>query len=478
MKPFIIGFTAFFVLVLLGSFQTQQTYGATVLAVPQGGTGSSSPYGILVGSSTTAIQTLIIGTNLTLSQGTLSASVSAGTGIGNVSTSTGETAGQLAYWTSTNATPALLGTVATGTITCAGTATCGAGSFVIGNSLTITGSAGTSASSTLLSDTNTFSGPTKFTADVSITANATSTDFFATLASTTNFYGSGLNTCNSGNVLTWSGGKFGCAADQTSIGTAAPFVWSNNYGVINAASSSNPIWGQLGLNASSTSHFVFASTTAINATSICLDGDTCRTTWPAGGSGTYSFTPGVFGGTAVSATGTALQLTGGLFASSTVRFGNGAVSPLFFDGSVGNLGLGTTSPWSRLTLDRSVANANTASSSITVTEYAIATTTNKTIDARDSNSQLFQIGSSATTITLTGFLAGTQMKLEVCNPNAVAGAITWATSPANLLQWAGGTAPTQTTTANHCDLYSFFGSQATSSTPGSLSKIFGNQNTF
>lgn len=198
-----------------------------------------------------------------------------------------------------------------------------------------------------------------------------------------------------------------------------------------------------------------------------------------GGGAAYPFTPSVFGATAVSATGTALQLTGGLFASSTVQFGNAAVSPFFFNGANGNLGLGTTSPWARFTIDRSGNSSQAlASSSILVTEFAISTTTNKTIDARDSNSQLFQIGSSATTITLTGFLSGSQMKLMVCNPNATAGTITWATVPANILQWAGGVAPTQTTTANHCDLYSFFGTQATSSTNGSLSKIFGNQNTF
>src|ERR1035437_885868 len=41
-----------------------------------------------------------------------------------------------------------LTSVATGTITCAGTASCGAGSYVLGNNLTITGTTGTSASST------------------------------------------------------------------------------------------------------------------------------------------------------------------------------------------------------------------------------------------------------------------------------------------------------------------------------------------
>lgn len=143
--------------------------------------------------------------------------------------------------------------------------------------------------------------------------------------------------------------------------------------------------------------------------------------------------------------------------------------------STGNVGIGTTSPWAKFTIDRwGLSGTSIASSSILVTEYKIATTTGKTIDARDGNSQLFQIGGAATTITLTGFLSGSQMKLTVCNPNAVAGAITWATSPASLLIWTGDTTPVQTTTANKCDVYSFFGTSATTTGTG-LGKIFGAQ---
>lgn len=56
---------------------------------------------------------LLGGTNLTIS-------ASGGSGNGNVATSTGETAGQLAYWTSTNGTPALLGKVATSSLNVTG----------------------------------------------------------------------------------------------------------------------------------------------------------------------------------------------------------------------------------------------------------------------------------------------------------------------------------------------------------------------
>jgi hypothetical protein len=78
-----------------------------------------------------------------------------------IATSTGETAGNLAYWTSTNGTPALLGKVATTTANCSGTASCSQFTVIGSSPVTITG-AGTSASTTLLTDNNTFSGTNVF----------------------------------------------------------------------------------------------------------------------------------------------------------------------------------------------------------------------------------------------------------------------------------------------------------------------------
>ncbi len=58
--------------------------------------------------------------------------------------------------------------------------------------------------------------PSSFFAATASTTNATSSSLFVTtIASTTKFYANGLTTCNSGNVLTWANGDFGCAADQT-----------------------------------------------------------------------------------------------------------------------------------------------------------------------------------------------------------------------------------------------------------------------
>jgi hypothetical protein len=101
-----------------------------------------------------------------------------------------------------------------------------------------------------------------------INGNATSTGtFFASIASSSQLYGAGLATCNSGNVLTWNGGTFGCAADQTSTGAAAPFTYVSNFGQLTAATTS-PIWAQNGIFASSSSYFVNATTSSFAITGI------------------------------------------------------------------------------------------------------------------------------------------------------------------------------------------------------------------
>lgn len=112
------------------------------------------------------------------------------------------------------------------------------------------------------------------------------------------------------------------------------------------------------------------------------------------------------------------------------------------------------------------------SGGLTLTETRPATTTAITLDWSATGPQLdYQIGTSATTITLinatTTTFAGSRKLVELCNPGATAGAITW-----QGVEWSGGTAPTQTTTANVCDAYSLFITNATST---SAYKVFGAQ---
>src|SRR3989344_5359964 len=93
------------------------------------------------------------------------------------------------------------------------------------------------ATSTTLGFLNGFLSTASSTIDGNLTitgnataTNATTTNFFSTNASTTNFYGADLATCQSNNVLTWSGGRFGCEADDNSSAGASDTFWATTTG--------------------------------------------------------------------------------------------------------------------------------------------------------------------------------------------------------------------------------------------------------
>lgn len=153
-----------------------------------------------------------------------------------------------------------------------------------------------------------------------------------------------------------------------------------------------------------------------------------------------------------------------------------------------NTGVGTTTPFANLSVSSAAALSPTAllfdvasttnstlfsinaAGGISLTEQLPATSTAMTLDWSRTPPQVDeQIGTSATTITLinatTSQFDGSRKLVLVCNPNGTAGALTW-----KGVEWAGGVAPTQTTTANQCDAYSFFVTYATSTTAW---KVFG-----
>lgn len=71
-------------------------------------------------------------------------------------------------------------------------------------------------------------------------------------------------------------------------------------------------------NATNNLLFTYGSSTAISATTLCLTGDTCRTTWPSGGSSAFDpFTHPTNFATTTSATTTPMFFTSGIFASTT-----------------------------------------------------------------------------------------------------------------------------------------------------------------
>ncbi len=122
------------------------------------------------------------------------------------------------------------------------------------------------------------------------------------------------------------------------------------------------------------------------------------------------------------------------------------------------IGVGTSTPWAGLSV--------LSGKAIVVAENTLATSTSMTVDWRSGNQQLVRLGTAGTTISFTGFVEGQKLVLTVCNPGATAGAITWGTQ----ILWPSNSVPSQTTTANKCDVWSFLATNATSTL-----KIFGSQ---
>ena len=129
-------------LIIIGAILGIAFWAYTVLAADpfiflttQGGTGWGNIQSntLLTGNGTSRLATTTVGSGLTLSGGVLSASG----GSGNVATSTTETSGFLSYWTSTGATPATLGQVATGTVSATSPISVTAGRSVVGGALSI-----------------------------------------------------------------------------------------------------------------------------------------------------------------------------------------------------------------------------------------------------------------------------------------------------------------------------------------------------
>jgi hypothetical protein len=117
------------------------------------------------------------------------------------------------------------------------------------------------------------------------------------------------------------------------------------------------------------------------------------------------------------------------------------------------LGVASSTPFSALSVG--------AGKSITVGENRLATSTSMTVDWNAGNQQLIQKGTAGITLTFSNVIDGQKLTLVGCNPGAgTAGTFTW---PSNVF-WPGSTAPTQTTTANKCDLYTFLATKATSTT--------------
>ena len=143
-------------------------------------------------------------------------------------------------------------------------------------------------------------------------------------------------------------------------------------------------------------------------------------------------------------------------------------------GIAGLIGISSSSPFAQFSINSApgvwpfVIGSSTATTfgvndygNVVTTAYQPATSTAITLDWSKSGQQVeYRIGTAATTISIinatTSQYWGTTKRVWICNPGSTAGAITWAG-----VEWIG-TAPTQTTTANQCDIYSFNVTRATS----------------
>lgn len=434
-----------------------------------------------------------------------------------------ETAGQLAYFTTTSGTPALLTGIATSSETCTAPLSCtahtvltGGGAITISTAGTWSGNAGT-ASALAANGTNCSAGNAPLGIDASGNAegcftvaafgypfigdatstlinfstglksasttltgnfvfanatgtNATTTNFFATLASSTNLYGANLSPCTGTNALTWTGGLFTCTAQPQGTVTAVSVASANGF----TGSSSGGATPALTLT-TSISGLLAGNGTAISAAAL--------TNFPTQAANTIigNLTGGTAAPTAFASSSLFTGAVGnlGYFSGTGLLVGTSSLTLATNQ----NLGVGSSTPWALfsvgpngLTYPSFAIGSSSNQTQFQVTqggETAVceskpgygptaATSTTYTLDwTATCPTVTYNTGASATTITLinatTTNMAGSRKLVMVCNGGSAAGALTWK-GP----EWIG-TAPVQTTTANQCDVWSFFVSSATSS---------------
>lgn len=490
----------------------------SIFQVQQGGTGTSTVTisSLLVGEGANAFQSVAT-TSVTCSG---AASCGAFTVIGNspitisasltgatISTTSGLTIGQGAYYTSI--TPTIVGGFSTSTLIGTGIVTITNSPFIIGASgavASITGgsngqilgwlggvptwtasssvAAGTgisvSASGAVTTITNTGvlsvvqngGGSAQTGALTFATSSATSFNGLSISNSITNSSGTFTFAPNTiTGTLTVGGGGTG-----QSTFTSSQLLYGNGTNALSSVSTSSPTQGT-GITLSGVGSVVGGSLTITNAGVISVGngmGVTCTGTNPAScslaaiaansvlanqtgasaipsalaTSSLYTFPWTVSNG----GTGTTTTNTNGVVYSDGTRLIED-FNKLSFNGTL--FGIATGTPF---------ANFAVATGTILNAEFVPASTsTSQNVNWLNGTQQVFKFGTAGITVTFSGVVNGQTLKMITCAPDAgTMGTITW---PAGI-RWTGGTTPSQTTTAQHCDVYSFLATQGTSTTAG------------
>ncbi len=332
---------------------------------------------------------------------------------------------------------------------------------------------------------------------LAVTGQTTLATSLSGLALTTSGVVSAISNSTNGFVLAMSGGTptwVATSSINNGVSSIAQSFGSAQTGAITLATSSATTYQGLTVTANritnSAGTFTFNAPTISGSLSVG-GGGTGVTTF--GGSNTVLYT------TAADALASEAAFTytastdnlAFLFGSTTSLTSSGGS---WFAGTSGKVGVGTTTPFAKLSINpiagdstpfaigSSTIFSNYGSGTLfSINEYGQiqatasqpATSTAITLNWTNTPNQVeYRIGVSATTITLinatTSHQWGSRKLVVVCNPGGTAGALTWAG-----VEWIG-TAPTQTTTANYCDVYSFAITRATST---SAYKVMGSAGT-
>ena len=268
-------------------------------------------------------------------------------GSGNVSTSTSEISGNLAYWTTTAGTPAKLGTIATTTVTCTGGTTCTTFTAIGASPITINSTAG---GGTYPFNTLSNFGTTTFATTSSqwLQSNLYASGTINSVGTTTiwNALGTGSTTISANNgTSTFGGGGInliggGCIAiNGTCVINGVAFSASTTLlSDFNTWSGWNTFARSTTTNATSTFFAVTGSGTSTFANGINLTsggcfaiGGTCLSTGGSGASTTLLADSNTFSG--VNIFSNALSTFAGLSAKATILATPRAINGVNFDGS-------------------------------------------------------------------------------------------------------------------------------------------------